>query len=85
MWYTGVSGLGGATQIGYATSSDRVTWTKYEGNPVVGTGTGWEGERVYRPSVLKVSDTYKMWYSGKSTGLDYAIGYATSSDGIEEA
>ena len=37
MWYTGADGV--YSSIGYATSPDGVTWTKYHGNPVL-TATG---------------------------------------------
>jgi len=42
MWYSGREHMLGAYRIGYATSSDSVTWAKYAGNPVLGTGSIWE-------------------------------------------
>lgn len=84
MWFTGrdASDVG---RIGYAASTDGITWTKSGANPVLNIGTGWEALTVGSPAVILDSGTYKMWYSGKS-GLgiigDLKIGYATSPDGI---
>ena len=82
MWYTGLdaSGIG---RVGYATSADGITWTKYAGNPVMGVGAAgsWDSAYVGMASVIKVGATYKLWYRGGSlTGG--AIGYATSPDGL---
>lgn len=83
MWYTG----GGSERrgaIGYANSSDGVSWTKYSGNPVLTHGNGgWDGWSVVSPSVLKEGTAYKMWYCAQSVsnGKQH-IGYATSSDGV---
>lgn len=66
MWYSGDNGY----DVGYATSSDGITWTKYSGNPVFTSGR--------YASVIFDGSTYKMWYET----YDYNIGYATSSDGI---
>ena len=82
MWYTGVDELGVA-RIGYATSSDGILWTKYADNPVldVGAGGSWEDEDISVPTVIKVEDTYHLWYTGFD-GSTSRIGYASSSDGI---
>lgn len=80
MWYAGYGGSN--WRIGYATSLDGITWTRYAGNPVLNIGAGWEANHIYGCSVIKESDgTCKMWYSAQdSTNLK--IGYATSTDGI---
>ena len=83
MWYTGRDAAG-HNQIGYATSSDGVAWTKYGSNPVlpVGLGTAWDSQLVRDPAVVKDgSGTYHMWYSGTANWPYFAIGHATSSDG----
>jgi predicted GH43/DUF377 family glycosyl hydrolase len=83
MWYSGYGGSYYA--IGYATSSDGKSWTKYSGNPVltVGQYDQWDGYYAYMPCVIQDGSEYKMWYTGYSqytyTG---AIGLATSTDGI---
>jgi hypothetical protein len=82
MWYMAFDS-GGVGRIGYATSPDGITWTKYAGNPVLDTGAAgsWEGEDVTTPTVIKEGSTYHMWYTGHD-GDAFRIGHATSSDGI---
>jgi predicted GH43/DUF377 family glycosyl hydrolase len=77
MWYSGRP-TGGSQQIGYATSSDGITWTKYGGNPVIETGavSQWDENGARSSTVIYESGLYKMWYTG-----DDDIGYATSTDG----
>ena len=58
LWYTGYSKKGGFKQLGYATSSDGIQWTKYTGNPLV--PDSW----VEDMSVLRVGDTYYMMAEG---------------------
>ena len=41
--------------------------------------SGWE-DNINRNCVLKVGDTYKMWYTGQARGYSF-IGYAESTDG----
>jgi predicted GH43/DUF377 family glycosyl hydrolase len=82
MWYTGLNAAS-KNRIGYATSPDGITWTKYAGNPVLNLGaTGsWDSSSVASPFVLKVGSIYKMWYRGNGN-VRVSIGYATSPDGI---
>ena len=81
MWYTGTSGS--IRRVGYATSPDGITWTKYPGNPVVEVGAigSWDASRVSNPTVTKVGSTYHMWYSSPISPAG-GIGHATSPDGI---
>jgi predicted GH43/DUF377 family glycosyl hydrolase len=81
MWFGGKSGT--IWQIGYATSSDGMSWTKYAGNPVltVGAVNSWEDVEANAPCVLKEEGTYKMWYGGHD-GSNQQVGYAESADGI---
>src|SRR5690606_28112287 len=55
MWYTGRNAAT-VYAIGYATSSDGVSWTKYGSNPVltIGSPSEWDGQYVREPSVLNV-------------------------------
>jgi hypothetical protein len=79
-WYLGRSGTTYA--IGYATSPDGITWTKYGGNPIIKlSDIPWATPRIEYPFVIKEGGIYKMWYSA-GTPSGKAIGYATSSDGI---
>lgn len=70
-------------QIGHATSSDGVHWTKDTANPVLkkGTGNDWDRDGTWDPFVIYEDGIFKMWYGG---GMDNHCdwGYATSRDGI---
>jgi len=81
MWFMGWD-ASDIWRIGYATSTYGFNWTKYSGNPVldVGSSGSWDAGSVYKPSVIKEGNTYKMWYQGYSSMS--RIGYATSTDGI---
>lgn len=82
MWY---AGKGQRLQIGYATSSDGITWQKHAGNPVLGVGqTGtWESAEIAAPSVIFRNNQYQMWYQGRSERTDRtAVGEAVSPDGV---
>jgi predicted GH43/DUF377 family glycosyl hydrolase len=86
MWYTG-KGSAGPNQIGYATSSDGVTWAKHAANPIiipadVGTWDGLAVQDVNQCVVIKTGSNYEMWYSAATVADKAQIGYATSSDGI---
>jgi uncharacterized repeat protein (TIGR01451 family) len=83
MWYTGVNNAG-TIRIGYATSPDGINWQKYGGNAVLGEGAAdsWDDEDVSSPTVIKVGNTYHMWYGGYD-GSTYRIGHAISSNGIK--
>jgi predicted GH43/DUF377 family glycosyl hydrolase len=83
MWYSGANDFMTSHRIGYATSTDGITWVKYAGNPVlepVHAGT-WDDVQVWFPYVVKEGSTYRMWYGGYD-GYSTRIGYATSLDGI---
>ncbi len=80
MWYAANGPLG--IRVGYATSSDGVHWTKY-GNAPIFNGTGsWDQVAVVSPTVAQVGSSYVMIFAGTSGGSGYAIGQATSSDGV---
>jgi len=83
MWYSGYN-LSSSYKIGYATSPDGTTWTKYAGNPVIGTGAPgeWDDMSVISQTVIKDGATFKMWYGGFNASNNFRIGYANSTDGI---
>ncbi len=73
MWYTGYRDEPGATKfLGYATSPDGLTWTRYAENPIF--DESWV-EDVF---VVKHGDTYYMVAEGRN---DIAH-MMTSSDGV---
>jgi predicted GH43/DUF377 family glycosyl hydrolase len=80
MWYSGESAIN--NRIGYANSTDGITWTKYP-DPVVdlGPSSAWDDYHTYSPTVLYDGVLFHMWYSGFD-GSIWRIGYANSSDGI---
>jgi predicted GH43/DUF377 family glycosyl hydrolase len=80
MWYTGIGTL---FQIGLATSTDGINWTKSNPNPVLTNGQpgSFDADHVDYPSVIYHNNKYWMWYSGWSNGIRQ-IGLATSLDGV---
>ena len=74
-------------EVFHATSSDGLKW-KIDPKPLVSPGPpgSWDDMRIETPAVVKVGNTYHMYYSGMSVeGAKQAIGgvgHATSPDGI---
>ena len=88
MWYTGqqygATSADDVYEIGYATSSDGIHWTKYASNPVLTPGSlgSWDDKRVWRPSVISTGSSYVMYYRGAALEGQAKAGVATSSDGM---
>ncbi len=87
MWYAGQIATDTAvsvTAIGYATSDDGTGWLKDTRNPVLADGGPgeWDADGVSDAAVVKVDDTYHMWYAGWDAAGVRRIGYATSPDGV---
>lgn len=70
MWYSGFSSISGfdTLRIGFATSSDGITWSKYSGNPLLNTFTSPYDSLIddggpWAPDVIfdSNSSTFKMW------------------------
>lgn len=82
MWYVGYN-ASFISRIGLATSTDGINWIKSASNPVLDISPGgWDSYQLHTPYVIKIDDTYHMWYSGQQEFSSTAIGYATSPDGI---
>jgi hypothetical protein len=62
MWYTATA-LFGVTSIGYAVSTDGITWHKFPGNPVV-TASGVGLESLGRTAVVEQQGRTLMWVDG---------------------
>jgi predicted GH43/DUF377 family glycosyl hydrolase len=71
----------GLHTIQIAVSITDGAWEKYTGNPVDETPTAlWEVGGVASPDVIKIGDTYYMYYQGDNGTGNIKIGLATSSD-----
>lgn len=84
MWYSGADNFNGVNlSVGRATSSDGLHWAKDTLNPVMRhSSSPWEGIDAWIPKVLKIGNTYTMWYTGENiSGGVWQIGRATSIDG----
>ncbi len=60
-----------ATVIGYATSSDGITWN-VENPEVLTAEAGYDLQNVANPCVIKDSSGYHMWYTRSTTDYDQA-------------
>jgi len=83
MWYSGGEQYE-PNAIGYATSKDRLKWTKHENNPIFrpDTENAWEKERVTACQVMRQGDWHVMFYIGFRDRDHAQIGVARSRDGI---
>ena len=61
-------------------SEDGVRWDTLHSTLSPEPKSGWE-DLVNRNCVLKIGNTFKMWYTGQANGRSY-IGYAESDDGL---
>lgn len=82
LYYTGTDDSGWL-QIGFATSPDNAIWEKID-NPILsGDENAWDAGGVGYPSVRQSDNLWEMFYTGvDNSGEIYAIGYATSQDGL---
>jgi VCBS repeat-containing protein len=87
MLYGGLSPDSDAFEIGLATSTDGVTWTKSTSNPVI-TNAGspaWDSYREVPVTLMYDAGTYELWFNGDNLDLNYSpgrtdgFGYATST------
>src|SRR5262249_21099659 len=83
LYYTGQAK--GHSAIGYATSTDGVTWKRMSDIPVLQADQPWEKVAVMNPHVIwdSAKKQFRMWYSGGEQYEPNAIGYATSEDGLQ--
>jgi predicted GH43/DUF377 family glycosyl hydrolase len=83
MWYS-AGEQNEPNAIGYATSRDGLSWTKYEQNPIFKPEpkNAWEKDRVTACQVLRRGDWHLMFYIGFRDESHAQIGLARSRDGI---
>lgn len=86
MWYGG-NNKDGIMRIGYAESSDGVTWEKHEANPVLGPSeiaTDFDGYTIEVHDVIIKDGRYLMAYEATDRKFPskFSIGLADSEDGI---
>ncbi len=73
MWFSGGDGRMDHG-IGYAFSTDGISWTRDASNPIFhkSDGVAWRTDRTYSPAVIDD----EMWFSGLDGAGVYTIGYA---------
>lgn len=77
MWYTGWHS--GVTTVGYAYSSDGLSWTRVSQMLAAGSGGAFDDSGLATGPVLNVGGTYYVYYAGYD-GAHYHTGYATATD-----
>ena len=82
MYYGGEDSASHLREIGLATSTDGMNWTR-NASPVITPGAAGEFDsaQIFYPSVAYDGTTYFMWYMGANQTCN-SIGAATSTDGI---
>ena len=88
MWYIGASAHIEDQWVGYATSTDGISWIKWPSNPILDTSPPWG--YAYGPgTLLKFDDFYHYWFTSwpQGSGVNELgrIGYATSSIAVSVA
>ncbi len=85
MWYHSADddGPAGRRRIGYATSTDGLSWTKHP-EPVLDLGRAgsFDDKILAEPRVFHVGDTYVMFYWAENASGRQCVARATSSDGL---
>ena len=62
MWYHGCDAACTTYSIGYATSSDGITWNKASSPVLLPTAGQWDQAGLLWPRVFKNGVTYELWY-----------------------
>ena len=84
MWYSGYrTSFWADSRIGYAKSSDGISWTRHTANPVLPTGPpgSWDVVSVTAGEIFFDGSIYQMWYTGYD-GSTLRIGHAVSPKGL---
>lgn len=87
LFYFGVTGKGyekGTKTLNVATSTDLISWSRYEGNPIITpSGTGWRRDAIWHPNIVRDGETYYLFFNASGVAgkrEEEFIGYATSTD-----
>jgi len=84
LFYSGfITYRNSASTIGYATSTNGLTWTKSISNPVlIGDGAGFDAFLVGDPTILVTNEGWELYYAGQPSPPpfpnNYQIGRATA-------
>jgi hypothetical protein len=83
IWYSGIE-YNYLAKIGYAYSSNGISWTNHNGPVVTPSSSGWDAGEVYNANVVGSAGAFEMWYAGEPSVDSWTtrIGYAMSTDGI---
>jgi beta-1,2-mannobiose phosphorylase / 1,2-beta-oligomannan phosphorylase len=80
--YTGYALPGLTGRLGYASSNDCISWTRFEGNPVLdhGGSGSWDGGHLAAGSLMFQDSTFRLWYvGGDNPTSGYEIGFASAA------
>ena len=81
MWFTGGSQTIVTYDVGYAWTTDYVTWNVHDDVALPKGAAGqWDNYAVFDAEVLLDDGIFKMWYTGWNLEGDFRIGYATGAD-----
>ena len=71
------------TTYNLATSADGISWSFYDGNPILGAGTPgtWNSSSIGGGTLRYISGTYRFWYCGTDASQIWRMGLATSTSG----
>lgn len=71
---------GSTFQIGHATSTDLVNWTRNSNNPVLTpSGSGWDDSGVAAPTMYREGEYFRIIYGGYD-GTNWSAGHAHATD-----
>jgi len=70
MFYIGFKNVDYA-QIGMARSKDGIgNWERYEGNPIIKPGMGWDSSAVYKPYAVEDGQRWLLYYNGRKDHVE---------------
>ncbi|MBT4130595.1 MAG: T9SS type A sorting domain-containing protein [Candidatus Marinimicrobia bacterium] len=81
MYYAGASSSVADNEIGLATSTDGINFTRYSGNPILRPGHTWD-VIIYPEAVVYDGQLFHLWYGGEGGTELAGVGYAWSEDGM---